>query len=708
MSKYINIILFSLFGVLSIKLNIGLSLYIPYACYYISKNIKNSLLIIPITIISLYIFSLNNYIIYIMFLIPLVLICYICKNNIKLYIVIYSFIINIITLLIYKYLNNIIFSYIDILSIIITPLLMTFLIYNNYTTKELTKGIKSIAYNEILLAFILSISSSFYEIKNIPLSILISLYFVMYFASSKYISFNIIYSFLISIILKQYFQINYSYILIIVSFIYLIPNILSSISLILLLLFCLYYYPKLIPFELYYMIGIIVILFEIIRLVSESSINNTKIIFNTYENTISQIDNELESFSLFLDKVLRNIEKDDYNEDLGLQITKLANNVCMKCENKNSCYKSNKGKLYYHFKNIINGVNDEFICSKKDDMKRYSRMLSYNAINKNAYTNDLLKPILSGVSNILKHYTIDHNIDLELEFDILFKVKDALIKYGYSISLFNIIKTFKNDFLIEIGIIGICYNNEKQNLENIISKYINCECSVNLKEIKGNKIYVTVIPKTSCEVCYGYGAISKIGNNICGDNYLVKQLSNRKLIAIICDGMGKGLNANIISNQTLKLIDEITNTNITSETSLQILNTLYYIQDYQDIYTTLDYIEIDRCSNEMTLFKAGAAYTYIIHESGEISKIENESLPFGLNEMMLSKKIKLNNNDLILISSDGVFDNIININEFEKYLINIKDLEPQKIAYEILNYARNTDLISKDDMSIIALKVRFN
>ena len=35
MSKYINIFLFSFFGVLSIKYNMALTFYIPFVCYYV-------------------------------------------------------------------------------------------------------------------------------------------------------------------------------------------------------------------------------------------------------------------------------------------------------------------------------------------------------------------------------------------------------------------------------------------------------------------------------------------------------------------------------------------------------------------------------------------------------------------------------------------------------------------------------------------------
>jgi len=269
-----------------------------------------------------------------------------------------------------------------------------------------------------------------------------------------------------------------------------------------------------------------------------------------------------------------------------------------------------------------------------------------------------------------------------------------------------VLKNFEDDFIIEIGLIGISFINEKRQIEKICTKSLDIKTTVNKQYMKGNKTYILVIPKNNYDISYGYGSISKVGNSVCGDNYLVKNMSNKKLIATICDGMGKGINANVISANTINLLDEITNTYMNSETCLHILNTLYYIQDYKESFSTIDYVEIDKHTGEMLLYKAGAAMTYIIHNDNDIEKIENESLPFGLNEIVISKKIKLQDNDLILLASDGIFDNIIDIKEFEDFIISIKDIEPQKIAYEILNYSRKTDLISKDDMSIIALKVK--
>ena len=124
---------------------------------------------------------------------------------------------------------------------------------------------------------------------------------------------------------------------------------------------------------------------------------------------------------------------------------------------------------------------------------------------------------------------------------------------------------------------------------------------------------------------------------MCGDNYLVKELNNSKFIAAISDGMGKGYLANEESNSTLKLVDEVTNVDISTSTSLQILNTFYFIQDYLEKYSTLDFVEIDRNKGEVLFYKMGATTSYLFHKDGSFEKIENENLPFGIEEIIETK-----------------------------------------------------------------------
>lgn len=698
MSKYINIILLSLFGMLGIKHNLGLTLFIPFIYYYTYKNYKNLLMIIPLSFFSIFLFDIHNYIIFILIFIPLIILFWI-KENKALYIIITSIITNILSIYIYNLLNDIQGNiYLDILYITLSTLIILYLLNNNKISNYIN--------NDLLLGIALTISCGNYLIYGLSISLILGIYFSMYYSSNNKIVQSIMYSIIISILLNLIFNIDNTYLIIITSLIYIIPNTLSSIIYVLLCIYTYLIYRQLLDIKIYIMLIIIAILFEIFRKHLSIKIEKNSIIDNLYISDAKQIDVELDSFSLFLDKINNDIDESKYSDDINKRIEKLVNEFCFKCERRNECFKNNKGKLYYFFKTCILGSETNFICEHGDNVRRYGRNLGNNLIDKNTYSTDLLKPLLNGISSILKQYKVSKNETKDIDIKKILNLKQTLLDSGYSVSVFNVIKNNEDDFIIEIGFIGISYINEKKQLEKICDKCLDIKTTVNKHYMKSNKTYVLVIPKNNYEITYGYGSVSKVGNSICGDNYLVKNMSNKKLVAIICDGMGKGINANAISSNTITLLDEITNTNMNSETCLHILNTLYYIQDYKENFTTIDFIEIDKHTGEMLIYKAGAALTYIIHNDNSIEKIENEGLPFGLNEIVISKKVKLQNNDLVLLASDGIFDNIIDIKDFEEFILSIKHIEPQKIAYEILNYSRKTDLISKDDMSIIALKIK--
>ena len=82
----------------------------------------------------------------------------------------------------------------------------------------------------------------------------------------------------------------------------------------------------------------------------------------------------------------------------------------------------------------------------------------------------------------------------------------------------------------------------------------------------------------------------------------------------------------------------------------------------------------------------GGTTTYILKNDGKIEKVVNQNLPFGIDELPENYEYELENNDLILMSSDGIFENIIEEKELEEFLFQIKDENPQKIVYELLNY----------------------
>ena len=81
--------------------------------------------------------------------------------------------------------------------------------------------------------------------------------------------------------------------------------------------------------------------------------------------------------------------------------------------------------------------------------------------------------------------------------------------------------------------------------------------------------------------------------------------------------MGKGYSAFYDSDMTLKLVGEVVELGLKSQTSLEILNTFYVIQDYLERYATLDLLEINRHNMNARFYKMGGTTTYIYNVTNE-------------------------------------------------------------------------------------------
>ncbi len=102
----------------------------------------------------------------------------------------------------------------------------------------------------------------------------------------------------------------------------------------------------------------------------------------------------------------------------------------------------------------------------------------------------------------------------------------------------------------------------------------------------------------------------------------------------------------------------------------------------------------------------GASTSYIIKQNGTINKIYNQNLPFGIDDYIDYKDYFLEDGDLILMSSDGIFENIKETDILDEYIKKIRGETPQKIVYDLLQYTMNNKIQIKDDATLIALKIK--
>lgn len=719
MNKYLNIIIISFFSVLTFTLkNVGYVFFIPIACFYTFSNPKNILLVIASSVLALLWYDYQQILCLLIVLSLIVVYLLVYKEKKYLVNLVFILLLNFLSLsFVLKgnddYILNLLFSFIGVA-------LFSYFTYNLEGAVNRQNRSRNFTYNEVIMATISVIGATTINISGINLSLLVAMFFSMYFSKNQYPLHSVFFSLISMFFLRFVFSLEESLLIPFVSAFYMFPSIYAPISLICFSLLGILSKIDYFPINILEATIALSVFFEIVKTMLVSNKTPEKIMYNVYQRAVENINHEIISFASFLDLFSKKFSTTkEYNQKLSEGINSLTRNYCESCYMRPECFSKNKGKLYSYFKNMILYSKRSDFGREDNDYLSFSKICPYiiemrkscilineklNLSNVASKSNALIAQ-LNGVSNVLRQFSVDNALKTEMDYECFTNIHRGLNDYGFNVCYFEVIKNRADDFIIEIGIKGENFVNIKPIAEAIGNLYVENGTSCIFKNASKGKTYVSLVPKINFEIEYGYGAIAQEGNNVCGDNYLIKQLSNSRLIAAISDGMGKGYLANQESGNTLKFVDEITKTAITTETGLQILNTFYFIQDYLEKYSTLDYLEIDRSKGELTFYKMGAASSYIFHKDNSIVKVVNTGLPFGIEEMIEAKKYPLQDGDLIIMASDGIFENIDDEKELENFINGIKHLSPQKITYEILNYARNSKKKSSDDMSVISLKI---
>ena len=727
------------FLVLSIKSGYLLFIYLPVLIFYLFKDYKNMYYIYPVSLLSLIIFDRNSIILYIVIIILTTLFLHLYKYGVKKDLSIFSKPIIIVST--YITIINIIFILLNIEELyliekIIYPILsiIIYMFLDNYLSHILKdyKNIKSrfsytennnkinYVYLELLLSILCVISCVNIYIFNINLAIIVSIFFSMYLSRKHKNIYSLIYSLIIIIIGYVFLKIDEILIVMLISGVYLIKSIYTVGILNIFLAVILITNNTSNP-TFYILIMITSIIFEILAYYLNLSFNTKEVQYkDIHMYAQKSVNDEILKFAGFLDRFVMGFQNPKgYNEVLSNGIKTIVEKHCSNCPNKNECFNKNKKTLYTSFKDVLVLNNDAIyntdqlskICFKYQSILNTSKILnqSIDFKNKNTSTNDsnnyILLSQITGVSNALKNYVIDTTSKTELDYQLLFKAKENLIDLEYYITYYEIVKSYTDDFLIKLGIKNVKYEEIKPVLTTLYESIIDKEVSVVLTNTENSTVYINIIPKVYIDITYSYGSIPSSDEVICGDNYLIKELDNGHMLFSISDGMGKGYSAFYESDMTLKLVDDIVNLNIESSTALEILNTFYTVQDYLERYATLDFLDINRHTCIANFYKMGANTSYIIKKDKTIEKIINKNLPLGIDEVVDQNTYKLEDEDIIIMSSDGILENFVDNELLDEFIVNTTTLYPEQIVYEILNYATKNEKKIKDDMTLIVLKI---
>lgn len=204
--------------------------------------------------------------------------------------------------------------------------------------------------------------------------------------------------------------------------------------------------------------------------------------------------------------------------------------------------------------------------------------------------------------------------------------------------------------------------------------------------------------------------LSRYESDVSGDNFYIGEIVPGKMLFMIADGMGNGMQAAGDSSILLEALEELLQAGFEQETAIKIVNAYLSERNKGERFATLDMLLIDLYTGHGVICKQGAATTYI--QRGEwIELVKSTSLPVGVIQDASCEQCtkKFYNKDMIVLVSDGVLESIIFENK-EDYLRALladrRTDDPEELVSYIVNEIRGMcGNRLKDDATIVACKL---
>lgn len=150
----------------------------------------------------------------------------------------------------------------------------------------------------------------------------------------------------------------------------------------------------------------------------------------------------------------------------------------------------------------------------------------------------------------------------------------------------------------------------------------------------------------------------KDGEQVCGDQLDVFEVGGT-LYLLLSDGMGSGEGAHREAAMTVRLLRQFLEAGIEPAPALKTLNAALALRGEDGGgFTTVDLLELQRCSGSAVLYKYGAAPSYL-KRYGTVTRFAASSLPAGLQQgdrPPEQTRLSLTGGSYFVMVSDGIAD----------------------------------------------------
>lgn len=208
-------------------------------------------------------------------------------------------------------------------------------------------------------------------------------------------------------------------------------------------------------------------------------------------------------------------------------------------------------------------------------------------------------------------------------------------------------------------------------------------------------------------VTAGVAARKRDGETVSGDSGAWFKGEDGVLWLLLCDGMGSGPEASRESDLAIRLLEKFLKAGVVPESALKTLNSALALRgEAEGGFTTVDLCRLDLFTGEGTVYKFGAAPTYL-NKKGTVVRITGAALPAGLTAGGQPDPdvtpFHVEPGDCVLMLTDGVTDGEED-EWLREMLTGFDGVSPKELARKILEESA-AHAASPDDRTVIVLQV---
>lgn len=425
-------------------------------------------------------------------------------------------------------------------------------------------------------------------------------------------------------------------------------------------------------------------------------------------------------------------------DDIAKLFDIISSQVCHSCALYGSCWERDFCVTYNEMFDMIATLESKGLLEKKDIKGQLARkcinldklLESIHQVygiyksnlkwqSKIEECRQLVAQQLEGVSEVVEQLARELDISIEFKKDLEEAITIELDKAGIRVKEVLVIQ--KSNGSMEVNIRKNSCSGRRdctRRIQSIVSKVIGRRMAPSESPciaLSKRECMLNFVEAIEFQVSTGIARKAGQASSICGDSYSFNSLADGKYMLALSDGMGIGSKAADESRAVISLLENFLEAGFDMETAISSINSTLLLRSQDEIFATVDLCLLDLVSGNADFVKIGAVSSFIKRKD-HVEVIKASSLPIGIldNVQPEAASLKLRDEDMIIMITDGVLDNTNKGKEAEEWLANIINSMDTRNPQEMADYIMESiikletgdrDKPFGDDMTVMATRV---